>query len=446
MHLLPQRPGFLSPHSRWEALYNRYLRILHDRGLAIFSGNIRVNELLEQFRDFYSADLLKVLHCEFSGSNHRKTNWLLKLVRQPRNSHHPLYHLLLMQFLGYTPEEFFKLPEGLGIFGDGPWPCLNPAAAHYREPVITDFRFGRRQRYGRPRGVFSCGCGFSFIRSGPDSSPEDRFRVGRIISFGQVWEDELRRLWKDPETTLTDIRQRLGVDYLTVLRHADRLRLPPSRPGRRGADLSPKLRLKSNAAREREKRRNYRSKWLAAIKKFPKSSINDLAIKLPGPYQWMLRNDRAWLTKNGPEPKEKKRYSSASVDWEARDRYYANEVREAAARLRETPGRPVRITKTAILRELGALWITHKEGVKLPLTFRTIAEVVESRMEHTVRRIRWVANSYLQEGVIPREGQIADKANVYEIRELPEIRQAINGAVRMIEMKLSSALQMKAAS
>ena len=72
-----------------ESLYNRYLRILHDRGLAIFSGNIRVNELLEQFGDFYSADLLKMLHCEFSGNNHRKTNWLLKLVRQPRNSHHP---------------------------------------------------------------------------------------------------------------------------------------------------------------------------------------------------------------------------------------------------------------------------------------------------------------------------------------------------------------------
>lgn len=429
-----------------EALYNRYLRILNGRGLAIFTGNIRVEELLNEFREFYSADLLQLLHCEFSGSNHRKTNWLLKLVRQPRNSHHPLYHLLLIRFLGYTTEEFFSLPAELNLFGEGPWPCLNPAAEHYRQPVVTDFRYAWRQRHGRPRGIFTCHCGFSFIRSGPDSSPEDRFRVGRIHSYGPIWEDKLRKLWKNPAITLTDIRRKLGVDYLTVIRHAERLRLSQNRPGRRAGKLSTKLRLKSNPAQYRRKRNSYRSKWLSAIKRFPQSSITELGVRLPGPYQWMLHNDRAWLKRNSPEPTGRKHYSTASVDWDARDRFYVTQVRETAARLKERSGRPLRVTKGAILREIGATWISQKQGEKLPLTSQALNEMVESLTDYTIRRVWWAANCFLEEGVIPRESQIVDKANVYKIKHLPEIQQAIKDGLRMIETKCSSVSLVKAAS
>jgi len=175
-------------------LHSRYLRMLIACGLATYTGSIHVAALLGEFTRHYSPTLLQLLHCTFTVSDQTKTNWLLKLVRPPKHAQHPLYHLLLLQFLGRTVEEFFQMTDTSRPFGEGPWPCLNPAAAHYRQPVILKCRLGDRLRYGKPTGKFSCDCGFAYVRTGPDSAPEDRFRVGRIISFGQAWEIELKRL------------------------------------------------------------------------------------------------------------------------------------------------------------------------------------------------------------------------------------------------------------
>jgi hypothetical protein len=128
------------------ALHKRYLKLLVDRGLATGTGSIHVTALLGEFTRCYSASLLKFLHCAFTGSDHTKTNWLLRLVRPPTHAQHPLYHLLLIQFLGSTAEEFFRLPDELSFFGRGPWPCLNPAANHFRDAVIRECELSSRLR------------------------------------------------------------------------------------------------------------------------------------------------------------------------------------------------------------------------------------------------------------------------------------------------------------
>jgi DNA-binding Lrp family transcriptional regulator len=206
-----------------ELLYGRYLRQLVERGLATYTGSIHVKKLLAEFTTYYSPALLKLLHCELRGGDVEKSNWLLRLARPPKHAQHPIYHLLLIQFLGHTVEEFFQLPEELRPFGEGPWPCLNPVASHYEQPVIMECQLGDRLRYGKPTGKFSCECGFAYARTGPDSSPKDKLRVGKIISFGQVWETKLKRLWQDSSLSISEVAKRLGVDPLTVRRHAIRL-------------------------------------------------------------------------------------------------------------------------------------------------------------------------------------------------------------------------------
>jgi hypothetical protein len=90
------------------------------RGLATYTGSIHVKALLDEFTKHYSADLLKLLQGGFIGSVHSKTNWLLRLVRPHKHIQHPLYHLLLIQFLGSSVEEFFRLPDEHSFFGKGP--------------------------------------------------------------------------------------------------------------------------------------------------------------------------------------------------------------------------------------------------------------------------------------------------------------------------------------
>ena len=215
----------LIPGTNLKELQSRYLHLQTKRGLATYTGSIHTNALLDEFERYYSLTFLRTVGCEFTGSDQVKTNWLLRLVRSPKHSQHPLYHLLLIQFLGYTVEEFFRLSHEPNLFGEGPWPCLNAAAKHYRKLVIREYRLSSRSKGNCPVAIFSCECGFAYARSGPDSSAEDKFRIGRIILFGPIWEAELKRLWEDSSNSLSNIGRRLSVDPLTARRHATRLQL-----------------------------------------------------------------------------------------------------------------------------------------------------------------------------------------------------------------------------
>jgi hypothetical protein len=407
-------------------------------------GSIHVRALLGEFTRHYSADLLKLLHCEFTGSDHKKTNWLLRLVRPPRHAQHPLYHLLLMQFLGCSAEEFFRVPDEISHFGEGPWPCLNPAADYYRKPVIRECRLSPRLRNDRPAGTFSCECGFSYARSGPDSSPEDRFRAGRMISFGPVWESKLKGLWKDSSMSMSEVGRRLGVDPLTVRRHAARLKLPSSK---RGTPLKLAARLKRDAilmARQK-KLRACRSKCLAAMRQNPKLTLGALRHKLPREYAWLLLNDSEWLKGHKPRS-QRRRQPTTSVDWKRRDAEYAVAVKVAASRIKDAPGRPVQVTKTAIGRAVGAITLLRQKLHKMPLTAQMLTGVVETREQYAVRRVWWAAELYCREDVRPRVWQLMARANVYSLRDISAVECAVKDAMNMQTSKLPKSQAERAAS
>lgn len=279
-----------NPGINLKTLYTRYLRVLVERRLATYTGSIHVRELLDEFSSYHSPALLKLLSCELRGRDIEKTNWLLRLVRPPKHAQHPLYHLLLIQFLGCTVENLLHSPEGVCPFGEAPWPCLNPAADHYRQPVITECQLGDRLRNGKPTGRFSCECGFAYARAGPDSSPDDRCRVGRMISFGPIWEAKLKQLWKDSSLSLSEIGRKLNVDPLTVRRHAARLKLSFSRSKKELKSLTSATQLKGKdiSAAWEKKRRGYRSKWLSTMKQGRSNTLKALRRKLLREYSWLL--------------------------------------------------------------------------------------------------------------------------------------------------------------
>lgn len=429
------------------AIHNRYLRLLIDRRLATHTSRIHVDKLLNEFKGFYPSALLTQLHCDFSGSDQIKTNWLLRLVRKPKHVQHPLYHLLLIQFLGYTAEEFFQLPEVLSPFGERPWPCLNPAADHYKQPVITECQPGDRLRNGKPVGKFSCECGFVYARTGPDSSPEDRFRVGRMISFGRIWEAKLIKLWRNSSSSMSEIARQLGVDPLTVRRHAARLKLPSSGFGRKSKSLKRDAQLKGCAttAEREKKRRSYRSKWLSVMKRNPNITMKVLRQKLPREYAWLLQNDSEWLEVHKPLS-QRRNLSTTSVDWKKRDAEYAVAVEATASHLMEAHGRPIQVTKTAIGRDIGAITLLQQKLHKMPLTAQVLASVVETREQYAVRRVWWAADLYYQEGVLPREWQLVMRANVYSLREVSAVKCAVDEAMKMLESGLSRSHAGRAAS
>lgn len=328
-----------------------------------------------------------------------------------------------------------------------PWPCLNPAAEHYREPVIQECLFSPRLRDNRPIGTFSCGCGFSYARSGPDSSPDDRFRVGRVITFGPVWEAKLKQLWKDSSLSLSEVGRRLGVDPLTVRRHATRLKLPSSRLGRKSKPLPRAARLKGthDSTAIAERRRASRAKWVSATRQGPMTTLKALRLKLPREYAWLRQNDAEWLMRHSPLSLRRAR-STSGVDWKKRDAEYAVAVRAAAKRLKNHSGRPVQVTRSAIGRAVGATTLLRQKLHKMRLTAQVLAGIVETREQYAVRRVWWAVDLYFQEHVLPRGWQLMTRANVYSLRDNSAVECAIEDAVNLLKSKLSQFRAERAAS
>src|SRR5205823_6816032 len=135
---------------------------------------------------------------------------------------------------------------------------------------------------------------------------------------------------------------------------------------------------KRDGAREhRLERENLRTKWLLEMNRKSQPRMSILRKAIPRVYGWLLQNDRDWLNRNRPKP-IKRQIVKFSVDWKRRDSEYNALVKQAANRIRTANRRPVRITKTAIGKDLGVVSMFQKHIDKLPLTKRTLTSVIES--------------------------------------------------------------------
>jgi hypothetical protein len=419
------------------ALRNRYLRLLVGQGLATYSGGLRAGDLLEEFRRRYDGKVLALLGCELSGRDTAKGCWVLRLARRPHNTHHPLYHLLFIRMLNTSARNFFALPPELKYFGDSPWPCLNPAAEHHLRNVVTECRVTYRGKDQRPVGTFSCSCGHSFARTGPDASERDRYRVGRMKTFGPQWEGRLRALWGDRGLSVVGVARRLGVDPLTVRRHAARLGLTAPAGGRQASDLAPGLRLRGRPDhRSVPAVSSRRREWVSARRRLPRAPLKTLRATSPRLYSWLHRNDRGWLRGQRP-PRARRPNPSRSVDWARRDAAISVAVRGAAEKLRGDQGRPRFVSRTAILVSLGLTSLVRQKSRLLPLTAETLAAVAEGREEFAVRRIIWSGRVFRERGMTPRRWQLIEEAGVRRWMGSGAVSQAVDRV--LLEPRASSA-------
>jgi Tn7-like transposition protein D/Putative transposase of IS4/5 family (DUF4096) len=181
-----------------EALFACYKSIMADKGLIMTRGKIRGVRLLDLFKTSYSRYLLHLLKSDIGTP--RRGEWPTLLVQLFNRDipAHPLRHLLFIRFLGYDVEAFFSRlqevrsspPQSVPPqFGLGPWPCLNPVADHFPQPVIEACQVINHAERNIPVGIFKCECGFIYARNGPDAAPEDRFKISRVKAYGPVWEE-----------------------------------------------------------------------------------------------------------------------------------------------------------------------------------------------------------------------------------------------------------------
>jgi len=83
-----------------------YIDRLRDKGLAAVSGNLYINEVQHHFMNYYTEPYLELMQSELNPD--KPTNWLRLFVRSNNKNRSPLRHLLFLQFLGVSIDEFFS--------------------------------------------------------------------------------------------------------------------------------------------------------------------------------------------------------------------------------------------------------------------------------------------------------------------------------------------------
>ncbi|MNO34833.1 hypothetical protein D3C76_248770 [compost metagenome] len=308
------------------------------------SHRIRQRELEEQFTTFYGKELLEMLGCNIYGNEYC---WLAVATRRARRSIHPLKQLLLIRFLLGSFKHFLEQRNKIySPFGEAPWPCLNKAADHYRESFIQNAKTTRCSDTGRPVGTFTCTCGFSYSRRGPDQTAEDRYRIGRIKAFGPVWKRQLG-VYMDKSLSYRAAAEKLGVDTNTIIKYA----------------------------------------------------------RLNSPDETLCHEDvqTTSLINKTKDRKVKNSARKIRVDWEKRDLQLSWQVEEACQKLLEHQQlKPIRITIASVGKQIGKLSLLEKHKDRLPITMTILSRYLETIEQFQLRRIQWAAEQMHNEFPIKR--------------------------------------------
>jgi Tn7-like transposition protein D/TniQ len=414
-------------------IHQRYLLLLLNCGFASFTGKIDPSRFLQAFRQQYDDDLLRYLRSELKEDLHE--NWAVRLPHRAENVHPLVHHLLFIHFLGHTIETFLQPPTEQKPFGTGPWPCLNPVCPHYRQRCIHECKvIYRLSQDSRPRGVFSCDCGFIYSRKGPDRSEEDHFRSSGVKVYGPLWETKLQELLENPNTSIGQAARTLGVSYFTIYRSAKNLKLSSTRIiSHDQQEIRNQGTIHAVNAPNPALQGKYRALWLS----FREENQRDQAQQIYSKeqiYKWLYNHDREWLQEHSLRQKQRRaRKNYFAVDWQQRDVVLVNEIRSSVSRLRKAPGRPVWLNTTSILRENRLKHIIRNNLDRLPLTNQALKDSIESIELYTVRKVHWLAERYLQEGTCPSRRQFIQRGCFDRLeKQSISVRSAINDALQML--------------
>jgi hypothetical protein len=405
-------------------LHRRYHEVLARKGLATRAGNARVGDLRREVIAFYGARLLELLQCSLPTD--RGDDWLVCLLRYSSSAVASLRHLLLLRALDvklerfFYPQRFSEVAERVPALA-GPLPCLNPVCEHPDKLSIGQVRTQPSDANETGYLVVGCPhCGYTYqVRDGA----EEPIRPVRVIDRGPTWTKVLRQQWADPTLTLRQMAITLGVDPMTVKYQAAKLGLAFPREGKRRIT---KRGVYVEKQRDPEKAVNtHRQAWIELRRKKPAAGIKEIRSHSPALYAWLYRNDRAWLAMNQPT-RLKPAVTLVHVDWPKRDMELAGQIATAAFHLKNRPGKPRRITVTAIGRALGKQALFEASLAKLPLTRSVINGVIESAEDFAARRV-YAAAARLREkeGAFPR-WRLVRAAGLYRQLEcLPKVNAAL---------------------
>ncbi len=227
-------------------------------------------------------------------------------------------------------------------------------------------------------------------------------------------------MWRNPKCSLRSMARELSVDPITVKRQASKLGLPLPRTIGARAVSTAKIYQKVDHTAELAASQ---AQWLEHIRANPGVGVKALRLLQPALYFRLYRADRAWLQRHAPTA-PKSTEVKLRVDWDARDRQIVEQLKVAALDPCFTGEHR---TGTALLRVAGVGTWFWKRKAELPVSWRTLETLTESREDYACRRIQvvldsndnnWTGNVY----VTPTRARLCKRAGLRpDVVRMPKV-------------------------
>ncbi|MBU5317734.1 TnsD family transposase [Clostridium bornimense] len=359
-----------------EDIKKKYNIILYKRGLSSINGRVYQGNLHKEFINYHGEELLNLLNSNIDMDN--ENNWLKCLVRKYKKIVHPLRHILFIEFLYGSVEEFMNQMKDTELnFKHKRALCLNPCCKNYKKAVINEYKIKFDSKSKKVIGTFRCKCGFTYskdIKKGP-------YYIGRVICYGDVWENGLKKLIQS-DLSINAIAKQMRCDAGTVVKYADKLGIKNSLNTQR------KILVKST-----NKNDNYlyiKREYRNSVKKLisEKNGITRTEVRrcLKKEYIWLYRNDKYWFDINMPSIQTTSNIKDYTQYWRNKDEEMVKAVKNAYYIILNMK-KPTRITKSLIGKIVLNRALLEKKLHKLPNTMEFLESVCESVEEFRFRRL-----------------------------------------------------------
>lgn len=140
-----------------------------------------------------------------------------------------------------------------------------------------------------------------------------------------------------------------------------------------------------------------RMEWLEMQETNPELSKTELRKLNPALYTRLYRNDKSWLDMTSPE-KKNRLGRIERIDWDVRDAQVLKQAQQAVEQIRDTKGRPKRITVGRIGSIIGMRGLLEKHLNKMPDTKGFLSISIEDEKGFRLRRVKWAINELIEEG------------------------------------------------
>ena len=371
----------------------KYKELFMEKGLATVQGIRYPDRIKTAFTEYHGEGFLKQLFQD-------KENYLywLDFVFESVSEHlRPLHHILLMEFLKETAQDFFYSVPDNEPYGNGLWPCINKICRHYGKDGTE--KISVTYMNGQTIGQFRCtGCGMKYQRSRPWQEFEEYADHAIILDYGDYWYRKLRECVEAKGLNQAETAKVMKCTTATVRKRAEEI----------GLDLH--VNRKSCIYHEKEwkdmdRSQYFRAKVGEALQYQPELTAKELDELVPGAYAWFHKNDFQWLKERLVIDQDKQYWTV----WEREKLIMLKSAYEMIQKVGD-PDRRITIGWLCMIAGMRESEIKGRMH-RFPKIRAFVEEVVEEKEEWLARRFKKIA---------------AKKRNVGENLRLTDIKREMS--------------------